>query len=93
MREWDGHGIKVEFFASLRESIGRNWLAIPAADAARLTCVEDVRAFAAKELSLAFDCELFARGTRAAVNDEFVDFEDQVKEGDLVAFMPAVTGG
>ena len=93
MQEWDERGVRVEFFASLRESIGRHWLTIPTDDAARLTCVEAVRAFVAKELSLAPDCELFAQGTRAALNDEFADFEDEVREGDLVAFMPAVTGG
>lgn len=75
--------IKVRYFASLKESVGRT---------------EDELAFI-KALSVNnvwqqanIDIDL-PDNTLAAVNMEYVGFDYLVKDGDEVAFFPPVTGG
>ena len=85
--------IDVEFFASLRETLGRASVCIADADAEQLGSVEDVRDWLLARLPDARSSELSAKRTRFAVNDEFVDGNHPVRAGDRVAFMPAVTGG
>lgn len=85
--------IEIEFFASLREVVGCRTLSIPASEAIGLACVADVRTWVVKHLGEDSCTELFAKRTRAAVNDEFADPSSPVRRGDRVAFMPGVTGG
>ena len=75
--------IKVRYFASLKESLGRSEddLAFT-----RLLTVNDVwkRANAGKSLP---------DNILAAVNMDYVELDNPVKDGDEVAFFPPVTGG
>ena len=75
--------IKVRYFASLKESLGRSEdnLSITG-----LLTVNDVwnRANPGNGLP---------GNILAAVNMEYVDFDSIVKDGDEVAFFPPVTGG
>ena len=93
MKATERHSIEVEFFASLRESVGLRTLSIPSSETVDLACVEDVRDWVVGRLGVANCTELLAERTRIAVNDEFVELNEPVGGGDRVAFMPAVTGG
>ena len=76
--------IKVRYFASLRETLGRPE-DILQSDEIQLT-VTQVWAQATGQQSLP-DKVLIA------LNHEYVNAEKKVKEGDEVAFFPPVTGG
>ena len=75
--------IKVRYFASLKESVGRSEddLAFTS-----LLTVHEVwnRANPGKSLPV---------NILAAVNMDYVEFDNIVKDGDEVAFFPPVTGG
>ncbi|MGZ8193742.1 MAG: MoaD/ThiS family protein [Methylobacter sp.] len=75
--------IKVRYFASLRESIGRSEDEL---EFAGLVTVKDVweRANFGKPLP---------GNILAAVNMDYVELNNAVKDGDEVAFFPPVTGG
>lgn len=75
--------IKVRFFASFRERVGRSEEAISASGG--LT-VADVWARAAGGKPL-------PPNALAAVNMEYAALNREVKDGDEVAFFPPVTGG
>jgi len=75
--------IRVRFFASLRERVGRAEAELPAAG---LDTVAAVWALASDDLAL-------PGNTLAAVNMEYVGFDAVVSDGDEVAFFPPVTGG
>jgi molybdopterin synthase sulfur carrier subunit len=75
--------IKVLFFASLKESVGRSEDDF---EFVGLSTVNDVweRANSGKPLPI---------NILAAVNMEYVELNNAVKDGDVVAFFPPVTGG
>jgi molybdopterin synthase sulfur carrier subunit len=75
--------IKVRYFASLKESVGRS---------------EDDLAFTGlatvKEVwNRANPGRLLPDNILAAVNMDYVELDSNVKDGDEVAFFPPVTGG
>lgn len=74
--------IKVRYFASLRERLGRGEDLI---DATGARSVADVWA---RATSSALPANLLA-----AVNMEHAGFDQAVRDGDEVAFFPPVTGG
>jgi len=75
--------IKVLFFASLRDRIGRHEDAIEASGT--LTVAEVwARAAAGRPMPT---------NTLAAVNLDYVPLDREVRDGDEVAFFPPVTGG
>ena len=75
--------IKVRYFASLKESVGRSEddLAFTS-----LLTVHEVWNFANPGKSL-------PGNILAAVNMDYVELDNIVKDGDEVAFFPPVTGG
>ncbi len=76
--------IKVRYFASLKENIGRSEDNLEFV--ADLATVYDVWRYANPDKALPGNC-------LAAVNMDYVDLNSAVKDGDEVAFFPPVTGG
>ncbi|MFV1993043.1 MAG: MoaD/ThiS family protein [Acidiferrobacterales bacterium] len=74
--------IKVKYFASIREALGRNEDVLAARPG---MTVEQVWQIAAH-----YDVPA---NTIVAVNEEFSDWQQSVSDGDEVAFFPPVTGG
>jgi molybdopterin synthase sulfur carrier subunit len=83
--------VKILFFASLREQLGRpaEELELPAGIATVGALREHLRARGAEWASV------FApnRAVRAAVNQDMAQSDARIKAGDEVAFFPPVTGG
>lgn len=75
--------VKVLFFASLRERMGKGQLVL---DAAKLSNVQDVWRLSSGEDSL-------PDNVLVSVNHVYVDATYSVQAGDEVAFFPPVTGG
>jgi len=75
--------IKVRYFASLKENIGRSEDNL---EPVGLSTVGDVWRRANPNKAL-------PDNTLAAVNMEYVELDNVVKDGDEVAFFPPVTGG
>ena len=75
--------IKVRYFASLKESVGRSEDDLTFTGLLTVTEVWN-RANSGKPLP---------DNILAAVNMEYVEFDNIVKDGDEVAFFPPVTGG
>lgn len=75
--------IKVRYFASLKEFVGRSEDELAFIN---ISCVDDVWKQANKAHSL-------PDNILAAVNMEYVAFDSPVNDGDEVAFFPPVTGG
>lgn len=75
--------IRVRYFASLREQIGR---AEDCLDREGVSTVEDVWRCVSGGVAL-------PGIILAAVNAEYADISAEVKDGDEVAFFPPVTGG
>jgi molybdopterin synthase sulfur carrier subunit len=75
--------IKVRYFASLKELVGRTEYELAFIN---ITSVDDVWKQANKAIVL-------PDNTLAAVNMEYVTFDSPVNDGDEVAFFPPVTGG
>lgn len=74
--------IEVKFFASLRERLGKGSQQI---DANQVSTVTDVWQLCASQDMPA--------NTLIAVNMEYVNTDQVVRDGDEVAFFPPVTGG
>ncbi len=75
--------IKVRYFASLKELMGRSGDELAFVN---VTSVNDV-------WKLVSDNKIISNNILAAINMEYVEFDAQVVDGDEVAFFPPVTGG
>jgi sulfur-carrier protein len=75
--------IKVRYFASLKESVGRSEDDLAFSN---LLTVNEVWNLANPDKSL-------PGNILAAVNMDYVEFNSTVRDGDEVAFFPPVTGG
>jgi sulfur-carrier protein len=75
--------INVQFFASLREQLGKQ----------QLSLAYDKTVDVATIWSQASDGEDMPDNTLCAINMEYVKLDAIVQDGDEVAFFPPVTGG
>jgi len=75
--------ITVQFFASLREQLGKEQIV--------LTCATPLQVSAV--WSLASNDAAMPSNTLCAINMEYVKSDDTVNDNDEVAFFPPVTGG
>jgi len=75
--------VHVKYFASLREAIGRSHDDVPVTN--KIT-VEEIWNLATQNMQ---------RPERllVAINQEYADFNNEVCDGDEIAFFPPVTGG
>jgi len=76
--------VHVLFFASLKEHLGKAEMQIELASSQDITALWK---------ALSADIEALPRQVLFAVNQEYVDANYQLKDGDEVAFFPPVTGG
>ena len=76
--------VKVHYFASLRETIGRGEDTVISVDSSMTT---------AKVWTLATGQASLPDNLLTAVNQEYTDLEKEVVDGDEIAFFPPVTGG
>lgn len=78
--------VRVRFFARLRELAGNETAAIRVQPGATVGNVYD-------QLREKHGALPARESVRAALNQEFADWGDEVAEGDEVAFIPPVSGG
>ncbi len=76
--------ININYFASLRETIGKGEITLESSETT-LT--------AAQVWTLSTGKTSFPDKILIAVNNEYVDLETKVVDGDHVSFFPPVTGG
>ena len=81
--------VTVRFFASLRESAGRDSLTLTLSRAS----LAGVKARLAERLSAAQFAAISAEGVRIAVNQAIAQGDVALATGDEIAFLPPVTGG
>jgi molybdopterin synthase sulfur carrier subunit len=74
--------IKVKYFASIREALGRDQDILEAVP--EMTATQIWQQATQQELPV---------NTIVAINEEFSDWQQPVVDGDEVAFFPPVTGG
>ena len=79
--------VRVIFFASLREEVGRDEVAVQATSLNEL--IDELR----RQLSETAMIALTAENVRVAVNQMLVEGVVDLRPGDEVAFLPPVTGG
>lgn len=75
--------ITIKFFASLRETVGKS--------DASITSTNSISVLQAWQQASGLD--VMPDNTLCAINMEYVDKNDALKDGDEVAFFPPVTGG
>ena len=75
--------IKILFFAQLQEEIGSSIQY----DCSQCT-VQDIRAYVERLYP-----QVTLVGAMSAINEQYATDEDIVKDGDVVAFLPPVSGG
>ena len=81
---------RIVFFASIREKLGSEQLDMDITDGIRLSQVIETLT---QDRGGAWRSVLTAENVRIAVNQEMVNGDLQVSNGDEIAFFPPVTGG
>lgn len=77
--------IKIRYFAMLREETGKDWEDLKT-NASNLVELFD-------ELKGLYHFSLPREALRAAVNNSFCDWQEQLKDGSEVVLVPPVAGG
>lgn len=83
--------VDVLFFASIREQLGTDKIALDLAD--QTMSVNEVKQHLIKTYGQEWEGALFAANIINAVNQKVVDGDYAVSNGDELAFFPPVTGG
>jgi molybdopterin synthase sulfur carrier subunit len=78
--------ITIKYFASLREKSQRNEEELQVSAEESLTKIYQT-------LASRYDFPLSTRQVKFAVNNEYVEDQYQLKENDVVVFIPPVAGG
>ena len=82
--------VRVVFFASIREALGREVIELPASEGLRVSTLLEALAAAlgdgVREI-------LGAENVQVALNQSIVQADQAIKDGDEVAYLPPVTGG
>jgi molybdopterin-guanine dinucleotide biosynthesis protein A len=78
-------GIRVQYFAILREQAGRAEESVNTSAATALELYEELR--------LARSLKLAPEQLRVAINEEFGEWTQPLKSGDTIVFLPPVAGG
>ena len=81
---------RIVFFASIREELGSEHLDMGITDGMRLSQVIETLI---RDRRGTWRSVLTAENVRIAVNQELVNGDVQVNNGDEIAFFPPVTGG
>ena len=81
---------RIVFFSSIREELGSEQLDMDITDGIRLSQVIETLA---QGRGGTWRSVLMAENVRIAVNQEMVNVDLQVSNGDEIAFFPPVTGG
>ncbi len=81
----ESHTLQIQYFALLREQAGRNSETVSSR-------ARDARALY-EELRVRHGLLLEPEQLRVAVNEEFADWSQLLREGDSVVFLPPVAGG
>lgn len=81
--------INITYFASLREQAHTTQETLEADELKGVTTLSELY----DHLKARHGFSLDRSHLRAAVNDEFVDWSKGLKDGDLVVFIPPVSGG
>lgn len=82
--------VRVLFFASLREAVGRDELTLEVPEPAQL---DDLLSSLDDLLGAKAMASLRAENVRLAVNQEILSVPGRLRPNDEVAFLPPVTGG
>ena len=82
--------ITVVFFASLRQELGVDTVTL---EPSNITDVQSVIKGLEPHLSGQWHDTLTRSNILIAVNQEMVNFDSKIADGDEVAFLPPVTGG
>ena len=77
--------LEIYYFATFRDWTGKESETI---DSDVTTALELY-----KELKVQYDFQYCSSLLKVAINDEFSDWQETLKEGDTVAFIPPVSGG
>jgi molybdopterin converting factor small subunit len=89
--------VSVLFFASLKETVGRETFSIELSEPLELPAFIDLLAaeLAAQSVQSVIDARLLltAESVRIAVNQVLLNGPAVIADGDEVAFLPSVTGG
>lgn len=82
--------LRIRYFASLREELG---LGEEAVTSTQIGTVADLIEFLVTQHGEGWRDHLTSPQVRVAVNQELVEHEMALSDGDEVAFLPPVTGG
>ena len=77
--------IKILYFASLQESANK------ANEEIQTDCKTAKELYS--ELKDKYNFELEIDDMKVAINEAYTDFDSDIKEGDIIAFIPPIAGG
>lgn len=77
--------IQVLYFAGIREQLGR--------DNETMSTPHSTPREVWRELCKKESIDIEENSLRAAINEEFAEWDDTLKDGDLLVFIPPVAGG